>query len=459
MFSIAIVGRPNVGKSTLFNRICGRKAALVSSMPGMTRDRKEAEAEICGRRCRIVDTAGLEEAPEQSLQGRMMKQTDVALQNCDLAVLVVDGKSGATPADRYFVDKIRKLRKPAILAVNKSDADRKGQGYFDALSLGMEPTVSVSAEHGLGLDQLYPAIDAALSALEAAGQQEQESDVSSAQEKAELLRVSIVGRPNAGKSTLTNALLGEERCLTGPEAGITRDTVSVRFDYKGKAVELADTAGMRKKASVHEEAESLAVGDGLRSVRFAHVVILLVDIDAPLERQDLALASLAEREGRCLVIAVNKCDKHSNLRPHLEEIRHVITKKIPSVSNLPCIPVSALRGEGLDALMKACFDVYKKWNMRVPTHKLNTWLKEAERRNPPPLGKRKRPIRLKYIAQGNVRPPTFTLFVNYPAETPDHYRRFLLNDMGETFGVGGVPVRLMLRKSGNPYEKNSSGRS
>ena len=426
--------------------MCGRKTALVSPKPGMTRDRREARAEICDREYVVIDTAGLEEAPAESLQGRMMKQTDVALTSADLVLLVVDGKSGVNPADRYFVDKIRKLRKAAILVVNKSDADRGDVGYFEAMKLGMEPTVHVSAEHGLGLDELYPAIDAHFAESVSLDEEEKSG-------KKETLKISIIGRPNAGKSTLTNALIGEERCLTGPEAGITRDTVSVPFEYKGKSVELADTAGMRRKSSIHEAEESMAVGDALRSVRFAHVVILLVDVDKPLEKQDLALAALTEREGRCLVVAVNKCDACDDVPAVMDEIRHMLGKKAPAISKLPCVKLSALKKEGLGALMDACFDVYKKWNIRISTHKLNQWLRDAENRNPPPLGKRKRPIRLKYIAQGNIRPPTFTLFVNYPAETPEHYRRFLLNDMGATFGVGSTPVRLMLRKSNNPYEK------
>jgi GTP-binding protein len=448
LYSIAIVGRPNVGKSTLFNRLCGKKIALVHDMPGMTRDRKEASAQIGDDACVLVDTAGLEEAPQASLQGRMMEQTNVALRAADVVLLVVDGKSGVTPADRYFSDMIRKLQKPAILVVNKSDADRKGQGFYDAMSLGITPIVSVSAEHALGFDVLYPAVEEKLRLLKAERQAEEEEEREGAKDA---LRISIVGRPNAGKSTLLNRLLGEERSLTGPEAGITRDTVTASMQYKGRSVLFADTAGMRKKANVHEEPEALAVADALKSVRFAHVVVLLVDIAAPLERQDLVLASLAEREGRCLIVGVNKADACADADAVLKEAKYVLSKKAPAIPDLPCILLSGKEGTNLDALMDACFLAYKHWNVRVSTNKLNRWLADAERKNPPPLGLRKRPIKLKYITQGNTRPPTFTLFVNYPSEVPDNYKRYLLNDMAAAFGVSGVPVRLMLRKSGNPY--------
>lgn len=453
MRKIAVIGRPNVGKSTLFNRLCGGKRALVHDMPGMTRDRKEAEALIAGVPCMLIDTAGLEEGKPGSLQERMMAQTRAAVEEADLALMVIDAKSGVTPADRYFTDLLRVTGKPAVLAVNKCDADRDDQGFYDALSLGITSVNAVSAEHGIGIYDLeracYPFIKP---------DKEEEKAGAENPEEDGILRIAIIGRPNAGKSTLTNAILGEERVLTGPEAGITRDTISIPCEIAGRKILLADTAGMRKKANITAAPEELSVGDALRAVRFAHIVILLTDIQAPLEKQDLALAALTEREGRCLVVAMNKSDVCDNIPEAVDEARYILETKTPSVSDTAFVTLSALKNDNIGTLFKECFALYERWNRRVSTNRLNRWLKAAESENPPPLAKNKRAIRLKYITQGNIRPPTFTLFLNYPGDLPGSYKRYITRKLAQDFGIGGVPVRLMLRKSGNPYAKEERGK-
>lgn len=457
MIKIAVIGRPNVGKSTLFNRLCGGKRALVHDMPGMTRDRKESEADIFGVTCTLIDTAGLEEGKPGSLQERMMDQTRAALDEADFAIMVADAKSGVTPADRYFTDMLRVTGKDAVLAVNKSDADRNDQGYYDALSLGIPMVVSVSAEHGLGMYELEQACGGFIKktqariAAEAETSSEDSTRDADSDEDNGLLRIAIIGRPNAGKSTLTNAIIGKERVLTGPEAGITRDTISIPCTIEGRDILLADTAGLRKKSNIIEAPESLSVGDALRAVRFAHIVVLLTDINAPLEKQDLTLAALTEREGRCLVVALNKTDICDDIKDAIDESRYILETKTPSVTDVPFVSLSALKGKNIKALFETCFKTYENWNKRVSTNRLNRWLKDAESANPPPLGKNKRPIRLKYITQGNIRPPTFTLFVNYPTDLPSGYKRYLSRKLAKDFGMEGVPIRLMLRKSNNPY--------
>lgn len=446
-FTIAILGRPNVGKSTLFNRLAGRRLAIVDDLPGVTRDRREAKGRLADLEFTIIDTAGLEEAKGEAIEARMRAQTEKALELADVALFLIDARAGLTPLDRHFAQWLRKGKTPIILAANKCEGGAGQPGLLDAYSLGLGDPVALSAEHGEGLDQLYDA----LRPFSPDVPEEEEEAQDNAEEIERPIRIAVVGRPNAGKSTLVNRLIGEERLITGPEAGLTRDAIEVPFSWKGREVVLIDTAGLRKKANITQRLEKQAVGDTLTALRFAQVVVLLVDAQAPLERQDLTIAELAEREGRAVVLAVNKWDAVTDHGEVLEELRFKIDNALPKLKGIPFVTLSALAGKGMDKLMQAVVGAYEVWNKRVSTSKLNRWLEEATQRHPPPAVRGRR-LKLRYMTQVNARPPSFVIFIAKPEELPDSYMRYLVNGIREAFAMPGTPIRLSLRKTKNPYD-------
>ena len=450
---IVIAGRPNVGKSTLFNRLAGKRLALVDDVPGLTRDRREAEALIGRRTVRLVDTAGLEDAAAGSISARMGEQSRNAILASDLVLFMIDARAGLTPVDEQFADQVRAAGKPVILVANKCEGRASNAGYYEAFRLGLDEPVAISAEHGKGIDELYERIDEVLDGL--GGRSEDEDQPAEIASRDRPLKLAIVGRPNAGKSTLVNTLLGEERMITGPEPGLTRDAVATDFTWDGRGLTLFDTAGLRRKSRVAERAEQLAVGDALNAIRFAEVVVLLLDVERALDKQDLQIAALVEREGRALVIGLNKWDLVEDRDRRLRELRDAVAYQLPQVKGVPVVPVSALSGRGADKLMKAVFEVYDAWNKRVPTAALNRWFAEAVDGHPPPAVAGRR-IRLRYITQPNARPPTFIIFCSRPEALPESYKRYLVNSLRDAFGLGAVPIRLHLRKPKNPYAEGRS---
>jgi GTP-binding protein len=442
-FTLAIVGRPNVGKSTLFNRLVGRRLALVDDRPGVTRDRREGEARLGDLRFTIVDTAGFDEAAPDSLTARMMAQTELAIGGADAVLFLVDVRSGLTPIDRAFADIVRRAGKPVIVVANKSEG-RASAGAAEAYALGLGDPVPLSAEHGEGLSDLYDAIRAALPEHTAAPAEEDEPDAEAADRP---IRVAVVGRPNVGKSTLINRLLGEERLLTGPEAGITRDAIAVELAWKGRAFRLFDTAGMRRRARIEEKLEKLSVADTLNAIRFAEVVIVLMDSERPFEEQDLRIADLVQREGRALVLGMNKWDladgKAGRLRAEADHW-------LPQVKGVPIVALSGLHGEGLDRLMQATVDAHAVWNRRVSTNTLNRWFTDAVASHPPPAVSGRR-LKLNYITQAKSRPPTFVLFCSRADAMPESYLRYLVNGLRDTFDLPGTPIRVTLREKDNPF--------
>ncbi|MGH6926226.1 MAG: ribosome biogenesis GTPase Der [Propylenella sp.] len=450
-FTVAIVGRPNVGKSTLFNRLAGRRLALVHDEPGVTRDWREAGAEVGDLSFRLIDTAGLEEAAAETLAGRMRRQTEAAIAEADLVLFLIDARAGITPVDEHFAAVLRTSGRPVVVVANKAESRAGEGGVLEAYALGFGDPIPVSAEHGIGMPDLYDAIRGAMPAAEAgSGDTKAEGEPDETPEKP--LSVAIIGQPNAGKSTLVNRLIGEERLLTGPEAGITRDAISVDWEWRGRALRLADTAGLRRKAKAVGKLERLSAGDALRVIRFAEVVVLIMDATAPFEKQDLQLADLVAEEGRALVLALNKWDLVADRAARLRELRADLDETLTQVRGVPMVPISALTGEGLDRLMEAVLAVHKTWNARVPTAALNRWLVGMTERHPPPAVTGRR-IRLKYLTQSRTRPPTFYLSCSRPEALPDAYRRYLVNGLREEFGLAGVPIRLMLRSEANPYER------
>ena len=445
-FTVAIVGRPNVGKSTLFNRLAGRRLALVHDLPGVTRDRREADVEAGGLRFRLIDTAGLQEAEPESLAGRMRRQTQSAVGDADLVLFVIDARAGLTPADEHFAGVLRTSGKPVALIANKAESSAAEAGIFEAYSLGFGDPIPVSAEHGIGLADILDAVRGAIHAGAPAGLP---GDDEAKEEKP--LHVAVIGRPNAGKSTLVNRLIGEERLLTGPEAGITRDAIAVDWRWRGRAFRLADTAGIRRRAKVVEKLEKLSVGDALRAVRFAEAVVLVMDAAQPLEKQDLQLADLVAEEGRALVLALNKWDLVTNPEEKLRELHADLQETLAQLRGVPMVPVSARTGSGLDRLMETVVDIDAVWNRRIPTAALNRWLTGMTERHPPPAISGRR-LKLKYLTQSRTRPPTFYLSASRPEALPDSYRRYLVNSLREDFGLAGVPIRLMVRAEKNPYE-------
>jgi GTP-binding protein len=451
-FTIAIVGRPNVGKSTLFNRLAGKRLALVDDQPGLTRDRREADAELGTSRIRLIDTAGLEPG-DIGLTARMREQTVAAIKQTDLIVFLIDARAGIVAADEIFAELVRASGKPVILAANKCEGRAAEPGLYEAFSLGLGEPLAISAEHGLGIGELSEAIE------QAARAQGEDAMIPEARgEKEEVvarpLRIAVVGRPNVGKSTLVNAILGEERMITGPEAGITRDAIAVELEWQGRALRLFDTAGLRRKMRVEGTAEELSVGDTLKAIRFAEVVVLLLDAERPFEKQDLHIADLIVEEGRALVIAVNKWDLVRAPQSRLAELRETCERLLPQIKGVAFVPISALTGKGLDVLMGAVLAADELWNKRLPTHTLNQWLREAVDAHSPPAVSGRR-IKLRYITQSNARPPTFVLFCSRPKALPDSYARYLVNSLRQTFDLGGVPIRLHLRKGENPYAKET----
>jgi len=443
-FTVAIIGRPNVGKSTLFNRLVGRRQALVDDRPGVTRDRREGEARLGDLDFTIIDTAGLEAADAESLAGRMLAQTKLAIGQADAIFFVLDAKSGPVPADRAFADLVRRSGKPAIVVANKAEG-RAGANVVEAYALGLGEPVAVSAEHGDGFADLFEALREALPEQTAAGTAEESADPATRP-----IRVAIVGRPNSGKSTLVNRLLGEDRMLTGPEAGLTRDTIAVDLAWKGRKFRLHDTAGLRRPPRVQEKLEKLSVADAINAIRFAEVVVLLMDVEHPFEEQDLRIADLVEREGRALVIAISKWDLGERKAGSIGRLREEADERLSQVKGLPVIGVSGLTGDGLDRLMEAVVDIHEVWNQRVATNKLNTWLGEVISAHPPPAVSGRR-LRLDYITQPKARPPSFVLFCTRADAVPAAYKRYLVNELREAFDLPGTPIRLTLREKANPF--------
>jgi GTPase len=451
-FTIAIVGRPNVGKSTLFNRLAGRRLALVDDQPGLTRDRREADAELGTSAVRLIDTAGLEPG-DVGLTARMREQTEAAIRQADLIVFLIDPRAGIVAADEIFAELVRASGKPVILAANKYEGRAAEPGLYEAFSLGLGEPLPISAEHGLGIGELSEAIEQAARA-ECDGAMIAEARGEKEEVVAHPLRIAVVGRPNVGKSTLVNAILGEERMITGPEAGITRDAIAVELDWQGRELRLFDTAGLRRKMRVEGRAEELAVGDALRAIRFAEVAVLLLDAERPFEKQDLQIADLIVEEGRALVIAVNKWDLVRAPQASLAELKETCERLLPQIKGVAFVPVSAVTGKGLDALMRAALAADELWNKRLPTHALNQWLREAVDAHSPPAVSGRR-IKLRYITQSNARPPTFVLFCSRPKALPHSYVRYLVNSLRQTFALPGVPIRLHLRKGENPFAKEA----
>jgi GTP-binding protein len=460
-FKLAIIGRPNVGKSTLFNRLVGKKLALVDDQPGVTRDRREGEAELGDLAFTIIDTAGLEGGSAQSLTGRMRAQTEAAVADADAVLFLIDARVGLTPDDRHFAALLRRADKPLILIANKAEGRAGEAGALEAYDLGLGVPVPLSGEHGEGLADLYDAIREALpdktEPSEAVENDVRRLELGEEEDGSELdptkpLRVAVVGRPNAGKSTLINRILGEERLLTGPEPGITRDSIGLEFQWRDRVFKLFDTAGLRKRARVDDKLEKLAAADALRAVRFAEVVVLLVDAAIPFEKQDLSIADLAAKEGRALVIALSKWDMIEDRGARLSRLREDAGRLLPQVRGAPVIAVSGATGDGIDRLMGAVIQVHEVWNKRIATGKLNRWLAAILAETPPPAVSGRR-IKIRYMTQPKARPPHFVVFGNQLDELPTSYERFLMNGLRETFDLPGVPIRISKRQGDNPYRR------
>jgi GTPase len=450
-FTVAIVGRANVGKSTLFNRLIGRRQALVDDQPGVTRDRRMGDARLGDLSFTAIDTAGIEEAATDSLSARMRQQTETAIAAADAVVFLVDARIGVVPSDRVIAQLVRESGKPAILVANKCEGRAGQAGIYEAYALGLGEPVAVSAEHGDGLADLYDALRAALP-NETAEPEPADEDAAAAPraESARPIRVAVVGRPNAGKSTLVNRLLGEERLLTGPEAGITRDAIAVELDWHGRRFLMYDTAGMRRRSRIDDKLEKLSVSDALEAIRFAEVVIVLMDAAAAFEEQDLRIVDLVEREGRAVVIGINKWDLEERNAGGIGKLRKEAERKLQQVKGVPVVAVAGLTGEGIDRLMQAVVDVHNVWNKRVPTTPLNRWLEQAIAAHPPPAVSGRR-LKLNYMTQPKSRPPSFVLFCTRADAVPDAYLRYLVNGLRETFDLPGVPIRITLREKENPF--------
>jgi GTP-binding protein len=446
-FTVAIVGRPNVGKSTLFNRLVGRRLALVDDRPGVTRDRREGVARLGDLAFKVIDTAGLEDAERGSLSARMQNHTAAAITQADAILFLIDARAGGTAVDRAFADLVRKSGKPAILIANKSEGRAAEAGALDAYALGLGDPVPISAEHGEGLAGLYEAL---CTTLPEATAQREAHEPAAATTAEPTIRIAIVGRPNSGKSTLINRLLGEERLLTGPESGITRDAIAVDLQWRGRHFRIHDTAGLRRRSRIDEKLEKLSVADALNAIRFAEVVVVLIDAQAPFEEQDIRIADLVEREGRAIVIAINKWDLVEPEQGALSRLHGNVDRLLPQIKGVEIALVSAKSGQGLDRLMQSVIEAYAVWNRRAPTAALNRYLAQATASHPPPALRGRR-LRLDYMTQPKSRPPTFVLFGSRASALPDAYCRYLINGLRDTFALPGTPIRLALRAKPNPY--------
>lgn len=442
---VAIIGRPNVGKSTLFNRLTGKRHALVADVPGVTRDRREGAAEIADLAFTLIDTAGLEEAEEGSLSARMTAQTMAAIDDAHIVMMMVDCRAGILPSDRHFAKLVRDSGKPVILVVNKAEGRGGGEGALEAYSLGMGEPMAISAEHGEGMGSLY---DALVQQIDALGLEENDETPK------EDMQIAVVGRPNVGKSTFINKLLKEDRLLTGPEAGITRDAIAIPFKHNGKILKLVDTAGMRKKSKVvQDRLEVMAVNDTRRTIQFAQICVLMIDATQPFEKQDNHIASMIAEEGRGCVLALNKWDlvPVDERQALIEEIHHQINRIMPYFRGLPVVTLSAEKGKDVTKVIDACEKVYEIWNRHVPTGALNRWLEYALEQHTPPLVDGRR-LKVKYMTQAKRRPPTFALFINNKGGIPTSYERYLINSLREAFDLPGIPIRILTRRGKNPYD-------
>ena len=448
--TVAIVGRPNVGKSTLFNRLVGKRLALVDDQPGVTRDRREGDASLLGLEFRVIDTAGFEDEHAHTLPGRMRQQTEAAVREADAALFLIDGREGVTPLDEEIARWLRAETTPVAVVVNKAEGRAAESGILDSYRLGLGDPIAISAEHGEGVADLFEAIRPHVE-NEHFDDAEAEADVDHP------LQLAIVGRPNAGKSTLVNTMLGEDRMITGPEAGITRDSISLNWEWDGRPIRLVDTAGLRKRAKVDDKLERLSAADTKRAIDYAEVVVLLLDATRGLESQDLRIASQVIEEGRALIIAVNKWDVAEHASSLFNGIKDALGEGLAQLRDVPLLTVSAKTGKGIETILKVAFELHDAWNKRVPTGELNRWFERAVDANPPPAPKGKR-IKLRYITQVKSRPPSFVVFGNRLEELPESYRRYLLNAMRRDLDLGPVPLRLDFRGRSNPFAKDQRRR-
>ncbi len=444
VLKVAIIGRPNVGKSTLFNRLAGRKIAIVHDEPGVTRDRKMAQAKLQGLSLEIIDTAGYEYSKEDNIEKRMWEQTQKAINDADVVLFLFDARAGIQPYDEHFADLVRQTHKPVVLLANKCEGKQQEDSIYEAYKLGLGQPIAFSAEHGLGIQDLYEAL------LNETQNIEPETNVYEDENKQKPIQLAIVGRPNVGKSTLVNALLNDERMLTGPEAGVTRDAITNEWEYMGRKINLVDTAGLRKQAKVANGLEKMSAAATKHAAFMAQVVVLVLDADGVLDKQDLTIARQVLDEGRALVIAVNKWDI-ANRKEVLDKLNYKLRTSLTQAEGIPTVTISALKKENLDKLMRAVFKIYDRWNKRIPTSPLNQWFADILDNNPPPLGKNKRRIKLRYITQAKSRPPAFYIFSSNPEGLSDSYLRYLINNLRDTFDLGGIPIRMTVRKTGNPY--------
>ena len=473
-FILAIVGRPNVGKSTLFNRLVGRKIALVDDQPGVTRDLREGDVKLRNLKFKVLDTAGLEDASQETLQHRMSTLSLNAIKEADACLFVIDARIGITAADEFYANVVRRSARAVILVANKVEGRAANAGVYESFSLGLGEPVSISAEHGVGIDELHSRLNEKMGLIEP--QNAFNTDQNPLELNEEFLeetfddletsamlaadkeiQISIIGRPNSGKSTLINRIAGNQRLLTGPEAGITRDAISTSIQWLGQSFKIFDTAGMRKKAKVQNKLEKLSVSDGIRAIRFSEIIVLVLDVNSPLDSQDLRIADLAEREGRCVIIVINKWDLENNKNSKLIELRQRVANLLPQLAGVPFVPISGLLGVGLPNLHKQILFAYKIWNVRVSTSKLNTWLIDKISAHPPPTSNGRR-IKMRYITQVKSRPPSFVIFTPLPESVPESYKRYLVNALRKDFGITGVPIRLMLRAGNNPYDDKKKNR-